>query len=110
MIWEPAVVRTLGRDALAAGVVEVGAQSKSGERKVRAFQERALARPRLDCACQGLSLEVDCYVQLLLFTPEMAMRAAEWHKLPTSLTELCISTTLRCGQSFRYGMAFGVGI
>lgn len=32
----------------------------------------------------------------------MAMRAAEWHKLPTSLTELCINTTLRCGQSFRY--------
>jgi hypothetical protein len=33
---------------------------------------------------------------------EMALRAAEWHKLPTSLTELCINTTLRCGQSFRY--------
>jgi N-glycosylase/DNA lyase len=32
----------------------------------------------------------------------MALRAAEWHKLPTSLTELCIDTTLRCGQSFRY--------
>ncbi|KAF1842707.1 DNA glycosylase [Cucurbitaria berberidis CBS 394.84] len=32
----------------------------------------------------------------------MAVRAAEWHKLPTSLTELCINTTLRCGQSFRW--------
>lgn len=32
----------------------------------------------------------------------MALRAAEWHRLPTSLTELCIDTTLRCGQSFRY--------
>ncbi|KAI8940452.1 hypothetical protein NX059_004138 [Plenodomus lindquistii] len=32
----------------------------------------------------------------------MALRAAEWHKLPTSLTELCINTTLRCGQSFRW--------
>ncbi|KAF5849568.1 hypothetical protein GGP41_004984 [Bipolaris sorokiniana] len=32
----------------------------------------------------------------------MALRAAEWHKLPTSLTELCIDTTLRCGQSFRW--------
>jgi hypothetical protein len=31
----------------------------------------------------------------------MALRAAEWYKLPTSLTELCINTTLRCGQSFR---------
>lgn len=35
------------------------------------------------------------------FTVAMAIRAAEWHKLPTSLTELCINTTLRCGQSFR---------
>lgn len=26
----------------------------------------------------------------------------EWRKLPVSLTELCINTTLRCGQSFRY--------
>ncbi|OAG08857.1 uncharacterized protein CC84DRAFT_1087356 [Paraphaeosphaeria sporulosa] len=32
----------------------------------------------------------------------MAVRAAEWHKLPLSLTELCINTTLRCGQSFRW--------
>lgn len=31
----------------------------------------------------------------------MALRAAEWYKLPTSLTELCLNTTLRCGQSFR---------
>ncbi|KAI9695992.1 MAG: 8-oxoguanine glycosylase ogg1 [Bogoriella megaspora] len=26
----------------------------------------------------------------------------QWHKLPISLTELCIDTTLRCGQSFRW--------
>src|SRR5688500_5664262 len=32
----------------------------------------------------------------------MALRTPEWHKLPVSLTELCINTTLRCGQSFRY--------
>jgi N-glycosylase/DNA lyase len=32
----------------------------------------------------------------------MALKAAEWHKLPVSLAELCINTTLRCGQSFRY--------
>ncbi|KAI9669417.1 MAG: 8-oxoguanine glycosylase ogg1 [Alyxoria varia] len=25
-----------------------------------------------------------------------------WHKLPIPLTELCIDTTLRCGQSFRW--------
>lgn len=37
----------------------------------------------------------------------MALRAAEWHKLPTSLTELCIDTTLRCGQSFRYDALHG---
>ncbi|KAJ6446176.1 N-glycosylase/DNA lyase [Purpureocillium lavendulum] len=29
-------------------------------------------------------------------------RVAEWRKLPVSLTELCIDTTLRCGQSFRW--------
>ncbi|KAK1758257.1 DNA glycosylase [Echria macrotheca] len=27
---------------------------------------------------------------------------AEWRKLPMSLAELCIDTTLRCGQSFRW--------
>ncbi|PVH93215.1 hypothetical protein DM02DRAFT_541988 [Periconia macrospinosa] len=32
----------------------------------------------------------------------MAGRASEWHKLPVSLKELCINTTLRCGQSFRW--------
>ncbi|KAK2794812.1 8-oxoguanine glycosylase ogg1 [Onygenales sp. PD_12] len=29
-------------------------------------------------------------------------RFSEWRKLPVSLTELCINTTLRCGQSFRW--------
>jgi hypothetical protein len=29
-------------------------------------------------------------------------RMSEWRKLPMSLRELCINTTLRCGQSFRY--------
>ncbi|KAF2464996.1 DNA glycosylase [Lindgomyces ingoldianus] len=32
----------------------------------------------------------------------MAVRATEWQKLPVTLTELCINTTLRCGQSFRW--------
>lgn len=27
---------------------------------------------------------------------------SEWQKLPLSLSELCINTTLRCGQSFRF--------
>ncbi|KAM5431308.1 8-oxoguanine glycosylase ogg1 [Microsporum canis] len=27
---------------------------------------------------------------------------SEWRKLPLTLTELCIDTTLRCGQSFRW--------
>ncbi|OCK75064.1 DNA glycosylase [Lepidopterella palustris CBS 459.81] len=31
-----------------------------------------------------------------------ALRSTEWQKLPVSLTELCINTTLRCGQSFRW--------
>ncbi|KAJ1331226.1 N-glycosylase/DNA lyase [Microdochium nivale] len=30
------------------------------------------------------------------------IHASEWRKLPLSLTELCIETTLRCGQSFRW--------
>ncbi|KAK4565474.1 8-oxoguanine glycosylase ogg1 [Recurvomyces mirabilis] len=31
-----------------------------------------------------------------------ALNLAEWHKLPISLKELCINTSLRCGQSFRW--------
>ncbi|OJJ41792.1 hypothetical protein ASPWEDRAFT_147749 [Aspergillus wentii DTO 134E9] len=27
---------------------------------------------------------------------------SQWHRLPVSLSELCINTTLRCGQSFRW--------
>ena len=29
-------------------------------------------------------------------------RITEWRKLPVALTELCLATTLRCGQSFRW--------
>ncbi|PHH88634.1 hypothetical protein CDD83_7277 [Cordyceps sp. RAO-2017] len=29
-------------------------------------------------------------------------RGPEWRKLPVSLSELCIDTTLRCGQTFRW--------
>ncbi|KAJ5191409.1 8-oxoguanine DNA glycosylase N-terminal [Penicillium cinerascens] len=32
----------------------------------------------------------------------MAGVFSEWRKLPVSLSELCINTTLRCGQSFRW--------
>ncbi|KAK6071181.1 n-glycosylase dna lyase [Seiridium cupressi] len=31
-----------------------------------------------------------------------ALKISEWRKLPLSLRELCIDTTLRCGQSFRW--------
>ncbi|KAK4127068.1 DNA glycosylase [Parathielavia appendiculata] len=31
-----------------------------------------------------------------------AHKLSDWRKLPLSLTELCIDTTLRCGQSFRW--------
>lgn len=30
------------------------------------------------------------------------VRITDWSKLPTTLTELCLATTLRCGQSFRW--------
>lgn len=36
------------------------------------------------------------------------MQVHEWKKLPVSLTELCINTTLRCGQSFRYYATYTV--
>ncbi|CAF9910745.1 8-oxoguanine glycosylase ogg1 [Imshaugia aleurites] len=29
-------------------------------------------------------------------------RGLQWRKIPVSLTELCLDTTLRCGQSFRW--------
>ncbi|KAJ5183157.1 8-oxoguanine DNA glycosylase N-terminal [Penicillium capsulatum] len=32
----------------------------------------------------------------------MAGAFSDWRKLPVSLSELCINTTLRCGQSFRW--------
>ncbi|RDA84204.1 hypothetical protein CP532_0275 [Ophiocordyceps camponoti-leonardi (nom. inval.)] len=31
-----------------------------------------------------------------------ARRTPEWRKIPVSLSELCIDTTLRCGQAFRW--------
>lgn len=31
-----------------------------------------------------------------------ALNLQEWQKLPVNLSELCINTTLRCGQSFRW--------
>ncbi|KAL2058862.1 hypothetical protein ABVK25_000154 [Lepraria finkii] len=31
-----------------------------------------------------------------------AIRALEWRKIPVNLAELCLDTTLRCGQSFRW--------
>lgn len=34
-------------------------------------------------------------------SPMNKLKTADWKKLPVSLTELCINTTLRCGQSFR---------
>lgn len=34
-------------------------------------------------------------------TKMAAGRILNWRKLPISLSELCIDTTLRCGQSFR---------
>lgn len=30
------------------------------------------------------------------------LMATEWKKIPVSLAELCLDTTLRCGQSFRW--------
>ena len=32
----------------------------------------------------------------------MAFRVTSWSKLPTTLSELCLATSLRCGQSFRW--------
>lgn len=35
-------------------------------------------------------------------TMAVGPRVSEWRKLPMSLSELCIDTTLRCGQAFRW--------
>ena len=32
----------------------------------------------------------------------MSVRITDWSKLPVTLKELCLATTLRCGQSFRW--------
>jgi N-glycosylase/DNA lyase len=34
--------------------------------------------------------------------PMALQRISDWKKLPVTLAELCIDTTLRCGQSFRW--------
>ncbi|KAK8205519.1 8-oxoguanine glycosylase ogg1 [Zalaria obscura] len=41
------------------------------------------------------------YLQVLTHSTMGALNLQEWQKLPVSLAELCINTTLRCGQSFR---------
>jgi hypothetical protein len=96
----PAAVRALGRDALVwrVGVLQAQAAKVVSERKARAAT--LARRPRLDRVAQGHSPRNS--PRLRLSTIDMALRAAEWRKLPTSLTELCIDTSLRCGQSFRY--------
>lgn len=42
----------------------------------------------------GAFAAIDC-------AEDMAGAFSEWRRLPVTLTELCINTTLRCGQSFR---------
>lgn len=50
------------------------------------------------------TLVLDYGVKTLPVAPfNMSPTFSEWRKLPISLSELCINTTLRCGQSFRYG-------
>ena len=52
---------------------------------------------------------IDCItcdlVQTLTISSSITMAkvmVSEWKKLPVSLAELCLDTTLRCGQSFRW--------
>lgn len=52
-------------------------------------------------ASPGFLLDDSHCKPIVLFTTIMACKM-DWKKLPMSLTELCIDTTLRCGQSFRY--------
>ncbi|KAL9113374.1 MAG: hypothetical protein Q9227_002415 [Pyrenula ochraceoflavens] len=40
--------------------------------------------------------------KLLQVLEMAALRVTDWAKLPIALTELCLATTLRCGQSFRW--------
>ncbi|KAL8657084.1 MAG: hypothetical protein Q9226_002276 [Calogaya cf. arnoldii] len=47
--------------------------------------------------------QIDHSVLTTVLSEEVySMRTDAWRKLPISLTELCLDTTLRCGQSFRW--------
>lgn len=45
-----------------------------------------------------LQAEIASNISIAMGVP----RVSEWRKLPLSLTELSINTTLQCGQSFRW--------
>jgi hypothetical protein len=53
------------------------------------------------CRARGVELYISLSISNnLIFMGNL--RISEWRKLPVSLAELCIDTTLRCGQSFRW--------
>jgi N-glycosylase/DNA lyase len=41
-------------------------------------------------------------LDILSISMSLVVGKTEWQKLPVTLKELCINTTLRCGQSFRW--------
>ena len=74
-------------------------QHKKSSRCWRRASSLAWNVPSEPCRSKTKSPECDFlnYFQLMA-----NLRVSEWRKLPLSLTELCIETTLRCGQSFRW--------
>jgi hypothetical protein len=64
-------------------------------------EARALASSRAIDFIQELKAARCLDTTFLTSTTETIMIVDGWRKLPVSLTELCINTTLRCGQSFR---------
>jgi hypothetical protein len=94
-----ASVRTLGRDACT--VIVRCRRGKDGKSALALLYLGETPAPRLDQEHSPAIAPSPFQSPAKLPFP-MASRVAEWHKLPISLTELCINTTLRCGQSFRY--------
>jgi hypothetical protein len=96
---------------------EIGGEEQPPASRVEAVSARAVSmnyrlplmretRQNFEYLLSPLSASKSCKLFLLLYdVPLFAIMTVgvftEWRKLPMSLSELCINTTLRCGQSFR---------
>ena len=58
--------------------------------------------PTSYCTRLSVILIAPAQPSLGIYIQAMALRTLDWQKLPVTLAELCLATTLRCGQSFRF--------